>query len=324
MYPELLRIPWLNLPIYGYGLMLVVGLLLAIELARFLARRLDLNPDVFSTLGLVAIFSGVAGARLLYVIQYPGQFFGPDRSFLESIKEVFDLSGGGLVYYGGVILALPVVLIYLRKKKFPLARTFDIIAPCLMVGLAFGRIGCYLNGCCWGKECDLPIARLVGTFPYGSPPYVAQTEVGKISPPPELLRDLPDGRFVPYTREEVRKLPVLASIAAGQHAMPVHPTQLYSAVTAFLLAAVLLAFMTLGPRSGTTFGLMLLLEGLARTLLESLRINEAIIGPLSISMVIGLVSAGIGLVVFLVALRFGPTYKRSDASGLASSSVPSA
>jgi phosphatidylglycerol:prolipoprotein diacylglycerol transferase len=203
------------------------------------------------------------------------------------------------VYYGGVIAAVPAVLGYLLWKKVPVVRALDIIAPCLMVGLAFGRVGCYLNGCCWGRECDAPVARALGEFPYGSPAYVAQSDAGLLTPPVELLRDLPDGSAVAYTREEVGRLPGLSAVAAQHRSLPVHPTQIYSVVTALLLSAILLAFVTLGAPAGMTFGLMLVLEGLTRTLIESLRVNEAVLGPLSISMVIGLVSAGAGVVVMV-------------------------
>jgi phosphatidylglycerol:prolipoprotein diacylglycerol transferase len=305
MYPEILRIPVLNLPIYGYGLMLVTGLLLAIELGRYLAKKYRLDPDVFSALGLIAVFSGIVGARVLFVIENWRQFFGGEMALGARLFEVVNISSGGLVYYGGVIAAVPAVLGYLLWKKVPVVRALDIIAPCLMIGLAFGRVGCYLNGCCWGKECELPVARALGEFPYGSPAYVAQSEAGLVTPPPELLRDLPDGTALAYTREEVRKMPALAKIASSHHSLPVHPTQLYSVVTALLLAGILVAFLTLGARAGMTFGLMLVLEGLTRTLIEALRINPTVFGPLSISMVIGLASAGVGVVVLVWGAFWG-------------------
>jgi phosphatidylglycerol:prolipoprotein diacylglycerol transferase len=301
MYPEILRIPVLNLPIYGYGLMLVTGLLLAIELGRYLAKKYRMDPDVFSALGLIAVFAGIVGARAMFVIENRAEFFGGQMGLGARLFEMVNISSGGLVYYGGVIAAVPAVLGYLLWKKVPVVRALDIIAPCLLIGLAFGRVGCYLNGCCWGKECELPVARALGEFPYGSPAYVSQSDAGLVTPPAELLRGRADGSEVAYTREEVRKVPGLAAIAARHHSMPVHPTQLYSVVTALLLAGVLVAFLTLGMRVGTTFGLMLVLEGLTRTLIESLRINPTVFGPLSISMVIGLASAGVGVGVLVWA-----------------------
>lgn len=301
MYPEILRIPFLNLPIYGYGLMLVTGLLLAIELGRYLAKKYGLDPDVFSACGLIAVFSGILGARVLFVVENWREFFGGEMALGARLFEVVNISSGGLVYYGGVIAAVPAVLGYVVWKKVPVVRALDIIAPCLMIGLAFGRVGCYLNGCCWGKDCELPVARALGEFPYGSPPYVAQSDAGLVTPPVELLRDLADGSAVAYTREEVKKVPGLAAVAVRHHSLPVHPTQLYSVVTATLLAGILVTSLTLGLRVGVTFGLMLVLEGLTRTLIESLRVNPTVLGPLSISMVIGLASAAVGVGVLVWA-----------------------
>ena len=81
------------------------------------------------------------------------------------------MRSGGLTYYGGFLLALPVTVLYGVNKKVPIRLGMDIIAPCLMIGLGFGRIGCFLNGCCHGAECDLPWAV---RFPYYSNAYIDQ------------------------------------------------------------------------------------------------------------------------------------------------------
>src|SRR6266478_5568876 len=91
--------------------------------------------------------------------------------------------GYGLMLVIGFLLATPVMIWFAIRKSVPLLRGMDIIAPCLMIGLAFGRIGCYLNGCCYGEECQLPWG---AAFPYGSNAYVEQYENGEISVPPEL------------------------------------------------------------------------------------------------------------------------------------------
>jgi phosphatidylglycerol:prolipoprotein diacylglycerol transferase len=88
---------------------------------------------------------------------------------------MLNLSSGGLTFYGGFLLATPVLIGYALWKKVPLLKGMDIVAPCLMVGLAFGRIGCYANGCCYGEECSLPWG---AHFPYGSNAFVEQYEHG--------------------------------------------------------------------------------------------------------------------------------------------------
>ena len=167
------------------------------------------------------------------------------------------------------------LLLYGRLKRVPLRVGMDIIAPCLMIGLALGRLGCFLNGCCYGAECELPIAV---KFPYYSYAYVEQAEQGKIQPPPELMPYIPGHGRVLLPPDEVKQDPELALLARRQHTLPVHPTQLYSTVTALLIAWLLLAYFPLCPVPGRVFALMLMIEPVTRFLLEMLRVEPAVLG----------------------------------------------
>ncbi|MCE5324813.1 MAG: prolipoprotein diacylglyceryl transferase [Planctomycetaceae bacterium] len=146
---------WLGLPlrVYGYGLMMVLGFVCGIALARWRARRCGEDPDVFTQCGIFALIGGVVGARLAFVIQEVVKNHH-DPSYSLSLGEMLNITSGGLIYYGGVILAAIMVLAYLVAKRLPVRRHLDILAVSLMVGLAFGRAGCLLNGCCYGGRCS--------------------------------------------------------------------------------------------------------------------------------------------------------------------------
>jgi phosphatidylglycerol:prolipoprotein diacylglycerol transferase len=181
----------------------------------------------------------------------------------------------------------------------------DIVAPVLMIGLGFGRIGCFLNGCCYGDQCQLPWAV---QFPYYSEAYQDQFAQSKIAPPLQLVfmdeRGFP--ALVPPHSQLMADDPQLAALAASQKALPVHPAELYSSFTAFLLAALLIAYFGLHHIDGRVFALMMMLEGVARFVLELVRVEPPVwtvhIGVhtygWSISMFLGLAVAAAGVVMW--------------------------
>ena len=287
MYPELFKIPFIGIPVHSYGLMLVIGLLLAMELAKFLARRNGMNPDFFANAAVLALISGLIGARIAFVLQNFSEF--TTGTFAENVWNAANLTSGGLVYYGGFLLATPTLIVYTLKKKVPLLRAMDVVAPCLMVGLAFGRVGCFLNGCCWGEHCELPSPVAV-SFPYFSGPYLEDFREGHVTPPAELMQRGDDGRARLVKPEIVEKTPNLREIAAAQWSRPLINTQLISTVTASLIAIATFFFFTLYTTPGKGFALMLMLEGTTRTLIEGLRVEPTVpgFGPLTLSMLIGI------------------------------------
>jgi phosphatidylglycerol---prolipoprotein diacylglyceryl transferase len=149
--PELFTIPWINISIKSYGAMMVLGFLAGMFLARRLARRLGENPDRLTDFSVYALIAGVIGARIMHVWH---NWDDIDHSFVEIIA----IWNGGLEFLGGVIAAVVVLAWYFRSKKIPALPYLDILSPALMLGLAFGRMGCLLNGCCFGAPCDLPWA----------------------------------------------------------------------------------------------------------------------------------------------------------------------
>ncbi|HEY1685429.1 MAG TPA: prolipoprotein diacylglyceryl transferase family protein [Tepidisphaeraceae bacterium] len=177
-----------TLPLYGYGLMLVIAFLLATELAKFISRRVGINPEHFINAGLIALITGVIGARTSHILENLRDYTDPSRSIWGNFKAMIDLSSGGLTYYGGVLLATPCTLAYAFYKKVPLRLGMDIVAPCLMVGLGIGRVGCFLNGCCYGAGVQTPISM---QFPYPSPAYLDDQSYSLAPAPEDIILRVP-------------------------------------------------------------------------------------------------------------------------------------
>lgn len=309
MLPELFRLPILGFPVFGFGLMMIIGFLLAAQLCKWLSRRVGIDPEVMINAGILVLVSGVIGARLSHVLENLGYYTSASRSAWENFREAINITDGGLTFYGGFIVGFPIVLAYGMYKKVPLRRGMDIMAPCIMVGLALGRVGCFLNGCCYGEQVAWGVH-----FPYGSPAYVEQYEKDLLpAPPPE---ELVTERGYLIDRRTVADHPELQQVAHAHRAAAVHPTQLYSTFNSLLVAGVLVAFFTLLPAPGRVFALMLMLEGLTRFLLEILRVEPAVVGagtgtlpslpPLSISMIIGLLLIPCGIVMWYLTGKFAP------------------
>ena len=291
-------------PIYAYGVMLVIGFFGGMELAKFLARRSAMDPELFANAAIIALVAGVVGARLSHVLENIGDYTRPELSFGQNLWNAINIRSGGLTYYGGFILAFAAVLAYGIYKKAPIRLGMDIIAPCLMIGLGFGRIGCYLNGCCYGARTDVSWARTLGEFPYQSEAYLQQVKDHELGVPPELQN--PDGSARSVEQiESDRTLGreqrgALLALARSQHALPVHPAELYSTLTAWLIAAFLVAYFTVPHAPGRVFALMLIIEGISRFLLETVRAEP--VGTLFGHHVFGSLTYSEGLSIPLIAL----------------------
>jgi phosphatidylglycerol:prolipoprotein diacylglycerol transferase len=317
MWQVLFHIPIIGIPIYGYGLMLLIGLLCAMTVAQYLARRVGIDPELFVNAALIALVFGVAGARLSDVLENLSEFTKPNLSIWQNFFNMINIRSGGLTYYGGFMLATPALIAYAMIKRIPLRIGMDICAPCLMIGLGFGRIGCYLNGCCYGARNNGPVAQMLGTFPYRSNAYMDQIEEGQLRIPPELL----GSNGWPMSVDDIKHLPdltdaeraALVKEAQTQHALPVYPAELFSTLTAWLIAAWLLAYFTLPHAPGRVFALMMIAEGISRYLLEMVRaeppVNLHLFGPMSLSMVLAIPIALTGIVLWFA---FGAYARKED------------
>ena len=142
-----------SLPVRWYGVMMACAFLAGLWTATRRARLVNVHGDIIADVTLWLMSGGIIGARIAYVTTYWKQEFA-DQPF----REFFMIQHGGLVYYGGLIGAALAGIIYLAWKKLPVWKIADILAPSIALGSVFGRIGCLLNGCCYGRACDLPWA----------------------------------------------------------------------------------------------------------------------------------------------------------------------
>lgn len=150
MYPVLLEIG--SLKLYTYGLFVALGFIAALAVSkRLAARQKDFHPDLVTDLFFIVLLAGIIGARLFYILVNFSYF-------RENPLAVFRIWEGGLVFYGGFILAVAGAMVYLKIKHLPLHAAADILAPGIALGHAIGRIGCFFAGCCHGKTCTLPVA----------------------------------------------------------------------------------------------------------------------------------------------------------------------
>jgi phosphatidylglycerol:prolipoprotein diacylglycerol transferase len=142
-----------SLPVRWYGVMMALAFLAGLWTATLRARRVNIASEIISDTTLWLMLGSIIGARFVYVTTYwKTEFAG------QPFSEVFMIQHGGLVYYGGLIGATVAAMIYFRWKKLPLWKMTDVFAPSVALGSVFGRIGCLLNGCCYGRACDLPWA----------------------------------------------------------------------------------------------------------------------------------------------------------------------
>ncbi len=134
-----------NIPIYSYGFMIAVGLLLALFVGQYRFKKHKLDDEIVFDLILICAATGFLGAKLLYVIV---EF----KRFMENPMAV--LGSTGFVVYGGIITGVLAGYIYTRVKKLNFMEVFDCVMPEVALVQAFGRIGCFMAGCCYGRPTD--------------------------------------------------------------------------------------------------------------------------------------------------------------------------
>lgn len=147
MYPRLFE--YGAITVYTYGVLLAAAYLLGLRLATTRAKARGLDATRVMDLGIYIIISALVGAKLLLlVVDY--------RSFVANPRELLTLIRVGGVFYGGLILAVVVALVYIRRAGLPLWTTCDVFAPGIALGHVVGRFGCLFAGCCYGKPTRLP------------------------------------------------------------------------------------------------------------------------------------------------------------------------
>lgn len=136
------------IPVYSYGVAVLVSFLLTIRLAQKRAGRLGVAAEKVQDIALWTIIGGIAGARLMHVALYRGSY--------ASFADVLRLYNGGLVLHGAFIAVPAVLLILSGRHALPLADILKIFIPLLPMSIGIGRLGCFLNGCCYGAPATTP------------------------------------------------------------------------------------------------------------------------------------------------------------------------
>ncbi|MCC9607442.1 prolipoprotein diacylglyceryl transferase [Blastopirellula sp. JC732] len=165
-----------GIPIRGYGVMLLAAVVAGVSFAAHRAQKMGLHPDAIYSLAFWMFIPGILGARVFFVIQYWNELFYVEGNWKATFFNAINFTEGGLVVYGSLIGAAIGFLAFCYRYKLPALALADLIAPSLFLGLCLGRIGCLLNGCCYGGVCEYPWAI---SFPEGSPPYQRQLENGE-------------------------------------------------------------------------------------------------------------------------------------------------
>jgi phosphatidylglycerol:prolipoprotein diacylglycerol transferase len=295
----------------AYFTLLTVGFLLAMVLTVRESRRLGMDRERVLDTNLWMVVWGVIGARVLHLIA-DGHIHDYVNLCVDPLKvpaidarvtwcqnaaqcgydylcdlathkcypprdcfAALEVWRGGLAYYGGFLFAVAFAWWYVRRHGLGWWRTADLAAPGIALGLVFGRLGCYLNGCCWGKTTA---SRLGVVFPRGGAAWRAQL----------------DARL----------------ITVAQAALPVHATQLYEAVAC--LGVFVILYFVVRPRRrafGEVFAWLLILYAIARSAVEVLRDDDrgVVFGWLSTSQILSLplFAAGVALLVHLARGRRG-------------------
>ncbi len=151
MCPRLLTIGSFSIP--TYGVLVALGFLVGLTIAGRLAKRSQLDPEKVTNLGVYIAMAAIIGAKVFMIFDNWG-YYSADFSRLFSLSA---LRAGG-VFYGGLLAALAVAVIYTRKVGLPWLPTADALAPGAAIGHSIGRLGCFAAGCCWGQETDVPWA----------------------------------------------------------------------------------------------------------------------------------------------------------------------
>ena len=268
MYPVIFELPdWLpiigGMPITSFGVFMLLAFLTGGWLIRSELERMGEDPERAWDLVFMGVVGGILGAKGYYVL------LNYERLASDPAGLIF--SRGGLVWYGGFLLATALVIWEIRRRRLPLRRTADAIAPALALGYAVGRMGCFLVGDDWGRPTD----SIFGiAFPRGAPPTrvdIIERDFG-ISVDPELIEKY--GQIV-----------------------PVHPTQLYEVGISTLIFLFLWRVRQNQKIPGKLFMLWLVMASGERFLVEFLRAkDDRFFGILTLAQLVSLAIAAVGLI----------------------------
>jgi phosphatidylglycerol---prolipoprotein diacylglyceryl transferase len=182
-------------PIHSYGFMLAISFLFGIWLSTYRAKKKGLNPDVIADVGFYVIISAILGARVYYVMLHFEEFQGNLLSIINPFQKGM-IGIGGLVMLGGFIGAIVASVLYFKLKKVPFLPYADAIAPSVGFGIFLTRIGCFMNGCCYGAACT---GGFSVSFPDISPAGDYQAQIHAHGLYPSQLFESAGGLIIGFT-----------------------------------------------------------------------------------------------------------------------------
>ncbi len=260
MHPDFISIG--PLMIHSYGVMMALGFLAGLGTWILLGRREGHSSPFCTDLMFWIIVSGIVGARTAYVLENWAVYAADPLSIVR-------MDQGGLIFYGGFVAAAGAVIIFGRRHKVPLAGLFDFVVTAVPLSHALGRVGCFLNGCCFGS-CTNAVPHV--QFPQNSIPWYSQVRA-------ELID------------------------SSAAWSKPVHPVQLYEAAFNFVVFGVVVWLYRRKLRPGMVTGVYLVLYAIGRFSLEFMRGDRGdrlAVQQLSIGQFVSLLVLLAGLVVLAV------------------------
>ena len=275
---------WESLPIYSYGVMLGLSLVVGWYVVLGLTDRQGLPRDKMADCYVFTAFMAVVGARVLYFLTNLDEFSSP--------LQILQLRSGGLVAYGGFLGGLLGSAIYLYRNGFSLWKWADAAVPALGSGLMITRLGCYMYGCDFGEPLPARAPawlKFLGTFPHwhdghGAPAWQQHVRLGF-----RATRDVCERAY----HGLFNTADGLCHIApTTEHSVPVHPTQLYESLLGLCIFATLLFMWRRRQWEGQIFITFWIVYGIGRGLLEVIRddAERGTVGSLSTSQFIAIVS----------------------------------
>lgn len=273
MRQVLFHIPGTSVPVYGFGALLLVAFFAATWLLGRLARRQGLDPQRLTDLALWIFLWGIVGARIFYMVEHPEEFDSP--------LSFFKIWQGGIVFYGSVMAGIVVFLYYTHVHQLPPWKVLDAFAATTALGIGIGRLGCLLNGCCWGKPTNLPWAI---RFPRASIPW----------------------------REHLAQNQISESAAWSA---AVHPTQIYLALAGFLSLAVVMTYWRFRRRDGQVMSILMVVYAVTRFTIEYFRADVTPqFDGLTISQNISVLLFAGGVAMWIYLWRTAPSTLSPDAA----------
>ena len=286
MYPIAFHIN--NFAVHWYGIFIGIGFLASFGLLMMIRKYARLTEDQIYNICFIALFAGVIGARAFYVIQ----FWEKDQFGERGIGAILNVHEGGVVFYGGFILAFIAECLYAKwptvrrllgwkekkpadgsepRKDISILALLDVLGPAMALAHAFGRIGCFMQGCCFGRPAP-------EWFPFAV-------------------------SFPAKSGAEIR-YPSLLTTGGSE---PVFPVQLFESAGNILMCVALLLLLRKRKYVGTIGGLYLIFYGVMRFLIEFMRGDhtDSILGLTPSQFIAVAIALPAGVVIFLVSRSRG-------------------